>query len=44
MAMVQGAASIDSNLPRDIKDNYKRGLSYMASSLWNKLPTDGNQA
>ena len=31
---------MDLYVPRVIKDNYKRSFSYMATNLWNQLPTD----
>ena len=32
--------NMDLYVPRVIKDIYKRIFSYMATSLWNPLPTD----
>ena len=32
--------NMDLYVPRVIKDNYKRSFSYMATNLWNQLPTD----
>ena len=44
MAMTPGAAKIwiytCPDVPRVIKDIYKRSFSYMATNLWNQLPTD----
>ena len=36
----RGGKNMDLYMPRVIKDNYKRGFSYMATNLWNQLPTD----
>ena len=32
--------NMDLYVPRVIKDIYKKSFSYMASHLWNQLPTD----
>ena len=32
--------NMDLYVPRVIKDIYKRSFSYMATNLWNQLPTD----
>ena len=32
--------TMDLYVPRIIKDNYQGSFSYMATNLWNQLPTD----
>ena len=32
--------NMDLYMPRVTKDIYKRSFSYMATNLWNQLPTD----